>query len=63
VGFVQWYPNYINPLGFNVVLLELTAGGDSITFDDVVNAFNTQGDPFGWMTNPVTLKMRLVSRL
>lgn len=64
IGYVHWYPNYISPLGFKVIPLDLKAGGDSgITFDDVVNYLGENDTPNGWMVNPVTLTLKIVDRL
>lgn len=63
VGYVQWYPTYITNVAFKVLPVALTAGGQGITFDDVANYLDDDGEPIGWMTNPVTLTMKLVERL
>lgn len=62
-GYVQWYPSYISPLGYNVLPVGLQVGGSGITFDDVVNYKDADGNPDGWITNPVTFMMKLVGRL
>lgn len=63
-GYVQWYPSYITPLGFNVLPVGLQVGGGSgITFDDVVNYKDAEGNPDGWVTNPVTFVLKLVGSL
>lgn len=62
VGYVQWYPNYISPYGFKVIPVNLTAGGQGIVFDDVVNYKDDRG-PDGWMTQPVTFTLKLVDRV
>jgi hypothetical protein len=63
VDYVRWYPNYITRVAFKVVLLNVSAGGQGLRFDDVVNYKNDDGDYIGWMTAPVTLTLRLVERL
>jgi hypothetical protein len=63
VGFVQWYPNYITQAGFRVLPVGLSAGGQGITFDDVINYVDEHDNPIGWMTAPVTLTLKLVERL
>lgn len=57
VAYVQWYPSYLNGLGFNVVLLDLKAGpgGEGITTTPLRNA--------GWVRGPVVLRMRLISQI
>lgn len=57
-AYVQWYPSYANDLGFNVVLLDLIVGGSQgINLSPLVN----NGE--GWVRGPVTIKMRIVSRI
>jgi hypothetical protein len=60
-GYVEWYPNYISPLGFKVIPINLGAAG--IVFDDVVNSKDEWGDPNGWVTQAVTLQLKLVEQL
>ena len=55
VAFVQWYPSYTSVLGFNVLLLELSLKGRSITFDSLSHQ--------GWVRGPVNLKIKIVSRV
>lgn len=62
-GYVQWYPNYVSPLGYRVLLLNLAVGGQQgIALDDVINYLDANG-PDGWVTAPVTLTMKIVERL
>lgn len=61
--YVRWYPNYISPLGFQVLPISVQVGGQGVTFDDVINYKDAEGDPDGWVTNPVTFQMKLVGRL
>lgn len=63
VGYVQWFPNYITLMGFKVLPMALTTGGQGIVFDDVINYKDEDGDPIGWMTNPVTFTLKLVGRV
>jgi hypothetical protein len=63
VGYVQWFPNYITNVGFKVLPVMLAAGGQGVTFDDIVNYKDEDGEPIGWMTNPVTFTLKLVGRL
>lgn len=63
VGYVQWHPNYITPVVFKVLPVALQAGSGGVTFDDVVNYKDEEGNPIGWMTSPVTFTMKLVERL
>ena len=63
VGYVHWHPNYITQVGFKVLPVQLSAGGQGITFDDVVNYKDEDGEPIGWITAPVTFQLKLVERL
>jgi hypothetical protein len=63
VGYVQWYPNYITGVGFKVLPVNLSAGGQGIALDDVTNYKDDEGEPIGWVTSPVTLTLKLVERL
>lgn len=63
---VQWWPNYATTLGFNVALLNLQVGSglqngrersDGITLNSLVR------DPANWVTEPVTLTMRILGRV
>jgi hypothetical protein len=63
VGYVHWHPNYITGVAFKVLPVGLTAGGQGISFDDVVNYKDENGDPTGWMTQPVTLTLKIVERV
>lgn len=63
LGYVRWYPNYVTQNGYNVLPVALEVGGRGITFDDVVNYLDADGNPDGWVTNPVTFTMKLVARL
>ena len=63
VGYVHWFPNYITPLAFKVLPVMLSAGGQGLAFDDVVNYKDEDGNPIGWVTAPVTFQLKLVERL
>ena len=63
VGYVFWYPNYITGVSFKVLPVNLTVGGQGITFDDVINYKDEHGNPIGWVTDPVTFQLKLVERL
>lgn len=55
VAYVKWWPNYISSLGFNVIILGLSAGGRGITTTALRN--------LDWVRGPVVLRMRIVGRL
>lgn len=63
VGYVQWFPTYITSVGFKVLPINLTAGGQGIAVDDVINYLGEDGEPVGWVTSPVTFQLKLVERL
>jgi len=63
VGYVHWYPSYITTAGFKVLPINLSAGGQGIAVDDVINYLDEDGEPIGWVTSPVTFQMKLVERL
>lgn len=55
VAYVQWYPNYTNAHGYNVILLDLTVGGQDITLTPLTKQ--------GWVRGPMVLRMRIASRI
>jgi hypothetical protein len=55
VAFVQWFPSYANDLGFNVVMIGMTLGGRDITTTSLSHG--------GYDRGPLTLRMRIVSRV
>jgi hypothetical protein len=58
VAYVQWWPTYANTLGYNVVILDLSIGGNSgIQLDGVTKS------GIGWVRGPVRLKMRVCGRV
>lgn len=77
VGYVQWYPSYANSAGYNVILVDLVcgsagqtqssrisgAGAPTIVLDDVVNYIDSDGDNIGWVSLPVTLFLKMVSKI
>ena len=64
VGYVQWYPNYITEVGYKVLPVGLSSGGQQgLVFDDVVNYKDEDGEPIGWITAPVTFTLKIVERL
>ena len=63
VGYVHWYPNYITQVAFKVLPVSLSAGGQGVTFDDIVNYKDEDGEPIGWVSAPVTFQLKLVERL
>lgn len=63
IGYVRWYPNYITDMGFKVLPVMLSVGSQGVQFDDVVNYKDEDGEPIGWVTEPVTFQMKLVARL
>ena len=63
VGYVHWFPNYITAVGFKVLPINLSAGGQGIALDDVINYKDEYGEPIGWVTSPVTFQLKLVDRL
>jgi hypothetical protein len=63
-SYVAWYPNYINQNGYLVLPMKLSVGGSDIfSFSDVVNSLDVAGDPNGWLTQPVTLSLKIISKL
>ena len=60
VGYVQWRPNYVTDRAWKVLPINLTVGGQGMTFDDVINYKDEDGNPIGWVTDPVTLQMKIV---
>ena len=77
VGYVQWFPTYANGNGYNVIISDITVGSPgnssmarasgiglfSIALDDVVNYVNGNGDVEGWVTLPVTMFLKVVSKV
>jgi hypothetical protein len=63
IGYVQWWPNYANSNGYNVLLTSLQAGRSGITLTDLGNYVDADDNNIGWMENPVTLTLKLVAKL
>jgi hypothetical protein len=62
--YVQWYPNYINTNGYNVILLKvettLSTGGPTGNANDIeLDAFSI----CGYVSQAVTLTMRVCGKL
>ncbi len=55
LDFVRWYPNYINALGFKVILMSLELNGAGINFD----WFSRNG----YVHGALVLRMRIVGRV
>lgn len=54
VAYVRWYPNYTTSLAYKVIILELTVGGQGVTFDYISRQ--------GWATGAIVLKMKIAGR-
>ncbi len=61
-GYVTWSPSYHSGVVFKVLPIQLTVGKQGMTLDDVVHYQTVDGED-GWVTQPVTLVMRLVERV
>lgn len=55
VAYVTWYPNYTSTLGFKVILVNLTVGGNGVTLDFLTKQGFVQGE--------VVLQMRIAGRV
>lgn len=55
VAYVQWFPNYASPLGFNVILEDLTIGSKQVTLTPLIKQ--------GYVRGPMVLTLRVVSRI
>jgi hypothetical protein len=54
--WVEWYPSYVNALGFAVLLVNLTVGGaDAMQFSGYIHD--------GYIDAPVELTLRIVGRV
>ncbi len=64
---VQWWPNYCSPLGFNIALINVVVGSGLRNLRErydgtVLNGYAMDlDDP--WVTEPVTLTMRILGRV
>jgi hypothetical protein len=54
-AYVQWFPSYVNALGFNVIVLALEVGGQAVNFNFIARQ--------GWIAQPITLRMRIAGRV
>jgi hypothetical protein len=54
-GAVQWWPSYTTALGFEVILTDLTVGGQGITLDYLTRQ--------GWVAGAVVLTLRITGRV
>jgi hypothetical protein len=77
VGYIQWFPNYANGNGYNVIISDMVCGapGNSsmarqsgigyftLVLDDVVNYLGPDGENEGWATLPVSLFLKIVSKV
>lgn len=55
VDYVRWYPTYTTQLGFKVIMLNITCGGEGITTDYLTKQ--------GVVAGPVVLEMKIAGRL
>lgn len=54
-GYVQWFPQYANALGYRVMLLEVSVAGRGVTLDYVSRN--------GWARGAISLRMRIAERI
>lgn len=54
-GYIEWYPNYINELGFKVIILALELNGQGINFDYMARQ--------GYVSGDLVLRMRIAGRV
>lgn len=63
---VQWWPNYATTLGFKVILMNVQVGSGLKNvrerYDGIVLNVFAQ-DPNEWVTEPVTVTMRILARV
>lgn len=53
--YIQWYPNYTNQLGFNVILQAVDVNGAGVNLNYIAR--------IGWVVGDVTLRMKIASRI
>jgi hypothetical protein len=53
--YVEWYPSYVNALGFKVIVLAVEVGGQAVNFNFVARQ--------GWIAQPITLRMKIAGRV
>jgi hypothetical protein len=51
-GYLLWYPEYVNAIGYKVILGQVTIGGAEVTFDYISRQ--------GWIAGDLIIKMRIV---
>lgn len=55
-GYVAWYPNYANGLGFDVIMSAVTVGGEGVTLNYISRRHS-------FVIEDMALRMRIVGRL
>lgn len=53
--YVEWYPNYINALGYKVIVVALELNGQGLNFDYISRMGHVRGD--------LVLRMRIAGRV
>lgn len=53
--YVEWYPNYISPLGYKVIIVALELNGQGLNFDYISRLGHVRGD--------LVLRMRIAGRV
>jgi hypothetical protein len=61
---VQWWPNYATTLGFNVIILGVPVGSglSHVRERDDGQVLNHYANDDNWITEPVTISMRVLGR-
>lgn len=54
-GYLQWWPNYTTTLGYQVLMTDVSVGGQGVTLDFITRQ--------GWVAAPVTVTYRIAGRL
>lgn len=54
-GYLQWWPNYTTTLGYQVMMIDVSVGGQGVTLDYITRQ--------GWVAAPVTISYRIAGRL
>lgn len=54
-GYIEWYPSYANELGYRVVILSVTCGGEGVRFDFLTRQ--------GWLAGELAVQMKVVGRV
>lgn len=55
-GYVKWYPTYLNALGYNVLMLSVTVGGQDVKLNWIARRHSM-------VIEDLVLRMRVVARL